>query len=229
MDTPFYIINKEELDENFSALEEALKRYWGNYIIGYSYKTNSLPWIIKEYYKKGCYAEVVSEDEYELAKIIGVDKKKIIYNGPIKSKKTFLEALKNGDVVNIDSYREISWLDDLVPGCYNIGVRVNFDIESMCIGQSQCPDEGGRFGFCYENGELEKAINLIIKKGFEIKCLHMHVSSKTRSLDIYDSTSKMVCLLKQKYNLNLSYIDIGGGFFGGNFRYIGNFVYFRSG
>lgn len=64
MKTPYYIIHKEALDENFEKLKLALEKYWDNSIIGYSYKTNALPWVVKHFDKLGCYAEVVSEDEY---------------------------------------------------------------------------------------------------------------------------------------------------------------------
>ena len=111
-----------------------------------------------------CYAEVVSEEEYRLAQLIGVENNRIIYNGPIKTKQSFIEALENGSIVNIDSQREIEWLDDVAIDKRNVGIRVNFDIEKMCLGQSQCADEGGRFGFCYENKEFHKAFVKLNKK-----------------------------------------------------------------
>ena len=215
MKTPYYVIHKEELDNGYQMLTSSLKKYWKNYLIGYSYKTNALPWVLKEFDRKGCYAEVVSEDEYKLAQLIGVNKEKIIYNGPIKTKTTFIEALQNGNIVNIDSEREIEWLDCLQPNEYNLGVRVNFDIEKFCPNQSQCGTEGGRFGFCYENNELGKAIQRIQNKGFVVKGLHLHVSSKSRSIEIYKAIASMACKIAKEYNLILSYLDIGGGFFGG--------------
>lgn len=215
MKTPYYIINKEELDANFELLKKALKKYWKNFIIGYSYKTNSLPWLIKQFDNKGCYAEVVSEDEYGLAQLVGVRNESIIYNGPIKTKNTFIEVLLNNGIVNIDSEREIQWLDELFIKDCNIGVRVNFDIEHFCPNQSQCGSEGGRFGFCYENGELYKAIQLIQDKGFKIKGLHLHVSSKSRSINVYKTIANMACKIAEEYGLTLSFVDIGGGFFGG--------------
>ena len=47
--TPYYVIHKGELDENFRKLTDALDKHWNNYTIGYSYKTNALPWIIKHF------------------------------------------------------------------------------------------------------------------------------------------------------------------------------------
>lgn len=216
LQTPYYVINKNELDKSISLLNDSLRMYWDNYIVGYSYKTNSLPWIIKYFQKQGCYAEVVSEDEYELAKLIYGNLNHIIYNGPIKTKESFLEALRNGCYVNIDSQREIYWLDDLeTKELYKIGLRVNFDIEKNCPNQSSGGTKGGRFGFCYENGELEKAIEDVKYRGFSVTGLHVHISSKTRAVDIYKASSKKICEIVKRYGLKLDYVDIGGGFFGG--------------
>lgn len=213
--TPYYVIYKEELDSNFKKLKDAIGNHWGNYIIGYSYKTNALPWIIKHFDALGCYAEVVSEDEYNLAKLIGVQKNRIIYNGPIKTKETFIEALENGCIVNIDSQREIQWLDEVPEGYRSVGIRINFDIEKMCPGQSQCAEEGGRFGFCYENGELSKVIEKLREKNVKISGIHLHTSSKSRGLDIYRAIAEMACNVQEEFGLDLDFIDVGGGFFGG--------------
>lgn len=216
MQTPYYLIDKHELDDSLAAFKAALTKYWNNYIIGYSYKTNSLPWIIEYFKDNGCYAEVVSDDEYNLAKSIGVTANKIVYNGIIKSKSTFLEAVQNRAIVNIDSNYEIEWLNELKNSSdFEVGVRVNFELEKYCPGQTQCGEEGGRFGFCYENGSLESAIKRIEEKGVKVIGLHLHVSSKTRSLDIYRAIANMAVEIAKKYNLDLKYIDFGGGFFGG--------------
>ncbi len=212
--TPYYEINKKELDNNYNNMVNALDKYWNNYIIGYSYKTNSLPWIIKYFNNKGCFSEVVSNDEYELGIMMKVEKNRFIYNGPIKTKESFIETAKNGCYINIDATRELQWATEL-KGDYKLGIRVNFDIEKMCPNQSQCGTEGGRFGFCYENGEFGKALEYLKKNNIKISGLHLHTSSKTRSLDIYKAIANMAVEIKRKFNLELNYIDIGGGFYGG--------------
>ena len=213
--TPYYVIDQKSLDDNFEKLERALKKHWSNFIIGYSYKTNALPWIIRHFDRLGCYAEVVSEEEYRLAKLVGVKKGNLIYNGPIKTKETFLEAIRDGCIVNIDSEREIDWLDELPRKNRVIGIRVNFDIERMCPGQSQCPEEGGRFGFCYKNGEFSRAVTMLQEKGARVSGLHLHTSSKSRGLDIYRAIAMVACDIQKEFRLDLDYVDVGGGFFGG--------------
>ena len=221
MKTPYFLIDKAGLDTGLQKLKEALQNAWPNYIIGYSYKTNALPWVINYFKENDCYAEVVSDDEYRLAKSIGVDKKNVIYNGIAKSKESFLEAVRNHAIVNIDSDYEIDWLDDLVSQDrvqnerYEIGIRVNFDLESYCPNQTQCGEDGERFGFCYENGELKRAIDKIESKGVHVTGLHLHKSSKTRMPDIYKAIAEVAVEIARNYDLRLSYIDIGGGFFGG--------------
>ena len=49
--TPYFLIDEESLDNNFQYLRESLESTWGNYIIGYSYKTNALPWVINHFKK----------------------------------------------------------------------------------------------------------------------------------------------------------------------------------
>lgn len=211
--TPFFLIHKAALDTGLQKLNQALHSAWSNYAIGYSYKTNALPWIIAYYRDRGCYAEVVSDDEYLLARAVGADR--IIYNGVAKSKETFLEAVARRAVVNIDAEYEIDWLDELGSGEYEVGIRVNFDLDSKCPGQTQCGEDGERFGFCYENGELKRAIDRIEAKGVRVSGLHLHKSSKTRMPEIYRAIAETAVEIARRYALRLSYIDIGGGFFGG--------------
>ena len=215
MKTPYYVIDQNELDENFQKMKLALEESWSNSIIGYSYKTNALPWIIRHFDRLGCHAEVVSEEEYLLAKKIGVAVNRLIYNGPIKTKETFLEAIENGCVVNIDAQREIEWLEELPVAQRAVGIRVNFDIETLCPGQSQCPEEGGRFGFCYENGEFARTVHLLREKNVRISGLHLHTSSKSRGLDIYRAIAETACRIQREFGFQLDYVDVGGGFFGG--------------
>lgn len=213
MQTPYYVIHKQKLNALIGELKSALNANWSNSIIGYSFKTNSLPWIVEYMKKQGCYAEVVSKDEYRIAEKMGFENY-IIYNGPVKSKETFLEAARKKCILNIDSKREVRWLLETdIPA--NVGIRVNFDLEKYCQNESQCGCEGGRFGFCYENGELENIILTLEGTKAKIKGLHLHCSSKTRSLNIYKAIANVCCQIKAKYNLDLDYVDIGGGFFGG--------------
>lgn len=222
LNTPYYTIHKDILDNSLRNLKDALETYWPNYIIGHSYKTNALPWVIEYFKDNGSYAEVVSDDEYNLAKSIGIQNNHIIYNGIAKSKKTFLEAVRDHAIVNIDAEYEIDWLDELASpdnngsnSSYEVGIRVNFDIEPICPKQTHCGVAGSRFGFCYENGELKRAIDKIASKSVKVNGIHIHKSSITRMPNIYEAIAGAAIEVAKNYDLKLKYVDIGGGFFGG--------------
>lgn len=217
LDTPCFIINEYSLKENVTNMHKALKDTWGNYIIGYSCKTNSLPWIMSFLKQEGCYAEVVSDFEYKLAKKIGFTDKEIVFNGPNKGKILFFNSLENGAIVNIDSWREISWLQEAqINNLVEVGVRVNLNLEKECPNETSVGDEGSRFGFSLENGDLEKAIiTLNSIKNVKVSGIHLHHTAKTRSLKIYRTLARAACKVAQLVDYNLKYIDIGGGFFGG--------------
>lgn len=217
LDTPCFIINEYSLKENVTNMHKALKDTWGNYIIGYSCKTNSLPWIMSFLKQEGCYAEVVSDFEYKLAKKIGFTDKEIVFNGPNKGKNLFFNSLENGAIVNIDSWREISWLQESqINNLVEVGVRVNLNLEKECPNETSVGDEGSRFGFSLENGDLEKAIiTLNSINNVKVTGIHLHHTAKTRSLKIYRTLARAACKVAQLVDYNLKYIDIGGGFFGG--------------
>ena len=217
LNTPCFIVMEKELEKNIKDMNLALKKYWNNYIIGYSYKTNSLLWIINYLKKNNCYAEVVSDLEYKLALKIGYTKDCIIFNGPNKGKNQFFDALKNGSIVNIDSFREISWLENTKFNYeIKVGIRVNFNLERECPSETIMGDEFGRFGFSLENGDLKNVVNKINSiKNVKIVGVHMHNSTKTRSLNIYKALSEKACEISKLFNYELEYVDIGGGFFGG--------------
>ena len=113
VNTPCFILNEQDIVQNIYEFKTALNTYFAKNIIAYSVKTNSLPYILKIVKDNGCYAEVVSYHEYNLAIKVGFQKEHIIYNGPMKSKETFLDALENKATVNIETWREIDWLDEL--------------------------------------------------------------------------------------------------------------------
>ncbi len=215
--TPCYIFDEQVFSENILSFFRVLNEYFERSIIGYSFKTNSLPRLLFLANKLGCYAEVVSDEEYLLAKEIGFDSDKIIFNGPVKGKAVFLDAIENGSLVNIDSYREVRWLSELeLDKSINIGIRVNIDLEHYLPGHTSTGELGGRFGFSYENGSLHRLIQEIKQlSNINIDRLHMHISNATKSVEVYKCLAKLACEIIDKESVVPSYIDLGGGYFGG--------------
>uniref|UniRef100_UPI001C3E50C6 hypothetical protein n=1 Tax=Picosynechococcus sp. (strain ATCC 27264 / PCC 7002 / PR-6) TaxID=32049 RepID=UPI001C3E50C6 len=66
-ETPAFVIDGEVLDGFVDRFAAALEGSWPHSILSYSFKTNSLPWLISYMRERGVWAEVVSDAEYELA------------------------------------------------------------------------------------------------------------------------------------------------------------------
>ena len=214
--TPCFVLNVDKALCNIIGFKTALINRFKNNILGYSVKTNSFPGWLDIVKDNGGYAEVVSYDEYNLVLKCGFDKSHIIYNGPMKDKASFIDALENGAIVNIEKKRELDWLLELDRNkSYKIGIRVNLNIS--VISPEDCKEEESysRFGFSYENGELKSAIDHIAGLDHVVlKGLHLHRTSKTRSINTYKNICLYALNIIKEYDLNLSYIDIGGGFYG---------------
>lgn len=230
LDTPCYIFDTEELEKNFLDFSRALIESWGQRsCVGYSVKTNPFPWILDEARKCGCMAEVVSDEEYYLALSRGFSPDQIIFNGPVKGKEWFRFAVRNGSVVNVDSRREIRWLRELSDEGdtdIRVGVRANIDLERFCPGQTIGGSEPGRFGFCYEDGDLAWAINEVRGiPGARVVGLHMHVTTYGRFPETYRVLASHASRIIDDYALaeDLAYVDMGGGYYGGGSRNEGKY------
>lgn len=218
--TPYFVIDEAILQKYYDMLTDSLKQNWNNYLVGYSFKTNSLPWLVSFVKKNGAFAEVVSEDEYSLARYLGFENSEIVYNGPYKGEQSFRDVLLAGGYVNLDSQMELSWLTKLASEYpdrnFEVGVRANFNLEKMCPGETTMGEVSGRFGFCYETGKFAQALSILQKiSNVSVVGLHLHSSSKSRSVNIFRSIAQMACQLKEEFNLKLSYVDLGGGYCGG--------------
>ena len=93
MKTPYFLISRKEFDNNVALLNKAINRHWKNTIVGYSVKSNGMPWVLKYMKEQGFYAEVVSDDEYSLAKACGYPINRIIYNTSVRDNELYLKAL----------------------------------------------------------------------------------------------------------------------------------------
>lgn len=216
--TPYYRADEAALDGDIRLLKDSLSSSWASFICSYSVKTNSLPWLLSKLKDNGFYAEVVSKEEYELALKLGYAPSHVVYNGPIKDRGIFEKVLRDGGIVNIDSSDEEEWireLSDKLPSI-NIGIRVNYDLSSLVPGEQLADDEGSRFGYCYENGELARVIAYTgTLKNVHIAGLHLHSSTRSRSVDAYRALAKVAVKIAAEFKLELDYVDMGGGYYGG--------------
>lgn len=237
LNTPCFIFDEEALRANFNDFNAALRKSWsGDSRVAYSVKTNPFPWVLQCARSCDCLAEVVSDEEYALALDEGYAPEKIIFNGPIKGKEWFVWALEHGSMVNIDSEREVRWLEEMAQqlrsfgdkgasqlSAMKVGVRANIDLDSFCPGETVTGKNKGRFGFSYEGGKLGEVFGRLRAAGVKISGLHMHVTTLSRSQKVYQVLASHAAKIISEYQLgdSLRFVDMGGGFYGGGKANVG--------
>lgn len=220
--TPCYIIDADVFSENMSAFQKAFSHYWeGSVSFGYSIKTNHTPAFLKLAQRLDMYAEAVSDDEYFASILSGYSPDRTILNGPQKSEELLMQLFSTECIINFDNMQDLLALKNFKEKGFTvkakIGLRVNFDMESRCPGEMTAGPEVSRFGFCVENGDFAAAVDELHQLKIPVSGLHMHYSSKSRSQQIFKELAAMAARLLEKHQLKqeLTFVDIGGGFFYG--------------
>ena len=160
----------------------------GPTILSYSFKTNALPWLLS-YMRTWVWGRSRLRHRVRTGLSDGLEPDQIVYNGPIKSRDRLWATLVQGSVVNLDSKREVIWTAELAgrlpETTLAVGLRVNWDVNSYCPGESTSTSAHSRFGFNPESGELDAAITTLTDAGVNIAGLHMHRNSQTQSIAVF--------------------------------------------
>ncbi len=214
---PVYIVDLNKFEKNCNAVMSPFKKEWGvNIIFGYSVKTNRDKRLIKYAYDNmGWFIEVVSPHEYLYCEDMGISRERMIFNGPCKENliKCSSNICKCINLDNLDEVKKVVLKDGLQNSM--VGVRLNFDLERKCPGETTVGREVSRFGFDYNGKDVFEAISILKKYGLKKIGLHLHTSTKTRSIDVFKGLVSFACSFKSMIDIPISFIDIGGGFFGG--------------
>ena len=131
--SPFYVMNPDLYELNVRAFADAFRKYYDKIIIGYSFKTNYVPALCLRAKQIGCYAEVVSAMEMDIA--LGLGFEKIIFNGPIKRKDALVRAIEHRAIINIDAE-------------YEVDFQKNCCFFRRIIGYGKCRCNDGAVGVC---------------------------------------------------------------------------------
>lgn len=205
----FYLVDLGAFQANFHDLRDAFRAYYRNTELAYSYKTNYLPRLCRLVNDWGGYAEVVSRMEYEMALIAGVDPRRVIVNGPYKTRDDLQDALCEGALVNLDAPYQIDLMEELggFDAPVRVGVRCNFDVGDQRV---------SRFGFDAEEAELQRVVQrLRALRNVDVMGLHFHYPLPGRRPAGYAAVARrMIDLAKTLFpQEGPRVIDIGGGYF----------------
>lgn len=203
----FYVFNEDKLLDNFADLKKSFGNFFPKFSIAYSFKTNYTPYLCNLLKGQYALAEVVSEMELLSALKLGFHGDNIIFNGPFKSIKSIGIAIHNNVIIHIDSKEELLLIVEQRNKFYSnshvqVGIRTNFELEGF---------PKSRFGL--NENDLVDVLRII--NGFDfliLKGLHCH--HPHRNLKSFEERMEKLASLCIKFNLDIEYLDIGGGFYG---------------
>jgi len=208
--TPLLVLDRGRLEADYRRFRDAFERLYPKVEICYSYKTNPLPGALAVLHELGALAEVISHFELWLALSLGVSPESILLNGPGKGEDAIELAVERGvKLINIDSLDEI----ELVAAAARrhgrrqaVGVRV-----VTSVGWSS------QFGLSIAEGEALEAYRRLT--GYEELLpvgLHVHLGTAVRELRTYLQAIREVLTfvrrVRNAFGVDLSYLDLGGGF-----------------
>jgi diaminopimelate decarboxylase len=210
--SPLFVLSENSIRSTFKKAKKAFGTRFPKVQFAWSYKTNYLNAICNIFHQEGSWAEVVSGFEYDKAINLGVDGRKIIFNGPDKSEQDLTKAITNDSLIHIDHLDEfysITELADKLNKRPRVAIRVNMDTGVYPMWD--------RFGFNCENGQAWDAINKIMhSEKMELVGLHCHIGTFMLSPSAYgiaaSKLAELALAIEQKYKHEIKYIDMGGGF-----------------
>ena len=222
--TPVYLMSKTIIDDRCTLFSEILKKEYPNSIISYASKAFCCKEIYRIIKKHNFSCDVVSGGELATALSAGFDKDKIFFHGNNKTPYEIEYAIKN-NVLNfiVDNDTEIENILRILKKIknfqkkINIIVRVNPGIEAHTHEFVQTAKTDSKFGIDINNIDTEKFILKIIEqKELNFLGLHCHIGSQIFDKEPYIIATKKLCdflvKLKQKHNIDVGMINIGGGF-----------------
>ncbi len=210
--SPLFVISEKAIRNNIRKAKKAFENRYPKIQFAWSYKTNYLDAVCRTFHQEGSWAEVVSGFEFDKALNNQVDGSKIIFNGPDKSEDDLRKAVAHNALIHIDHLDELYSLQEIAKESSKkarVAIRVNMDTGIYPMWD--------RFGFNYENGQAWDALNKIMRsENMELIGLHTHIGTFMLSPNAYAvAAGKLADLaigIKDKYQHEIQYIDMGGGF-----------------
>ncbi len=205
---PLFILSTKVIQNRIDTLIKHASNNNISLVVAYSLKTN-YEFLRTSILKKNMNikVEVVSDEEYSLAKRYKVPRDKIVYNGPYKKKESLYEALCNKSIVHIDNFSEFKRVISMDKSLLK-GARLGFRWKH------RKGEEKSRFGM--EEGEIIKAIKKFQEHKIFPAGLHVHLGTDIYNLTFYKNQIEhflsFSTFLENKFKFRFKYLDLGGGF-----------------
>ena len=210
--SPLFVVDEKKIIYRYNQMKDKFSALYPKTEIAYAYKANYLLEICILINKQGGLAEVISGFEYQIAKSLGIEGKKIIVNGPYKPREELIPLMADGCIINVDNLEELARINDIAmkqDKKVDIGIRVNANIGKL---------PWYKFGFNVESKEAFNTAETIKSKftNINLKGIHIHIGTNITQPDLYRKAVLVVLDLtkkiKDELGIKIDYINMGGGY-----------------
>lgn len=214
--TPLYVYSRNQLVENFHAVDDPLKEL--DHRTCYALKANSNPFLLRVLAEEGAGADVVSAGELHLALKAGFRPEHIVFAGVGKREDEIEYALNEGIYCfNAESTQELQLISLVALRLQKqarVALRINPNINAESHPYIATGLKEHKFGI-----DADQAVEAFrFAAGLpqlEIIGVHTHIGSQVLKVSPYaESAAFAANLVTQLRNegLKISHIDFGGGF-----------------
>lgn len=216
--TPLYVYDEATIRSMTHSYKDAFKTYpkMKMMFASKAFMTKAICRIMQQ---EGFGLDLCSGGEIYTAKTAGFDMSKTLFNGNNKSYDELNMALEFGvGTISVDNFFELALLNNIAESQnkkVRILLRITPGIECHTHEYIQTGHLDSKFGF--DLTVLDEAIDLIFDeyKNLNLVGLHAHIGSQIFEKKVYfdevDVIFKEIKRIKDKYNIELSEINLGGG------------------
>ena len=211
--TPFYLYSENQIKKNYLNFYKTFKKI--NPLICFAAKANTNSTILKTLAKLGSGADVVSGGELLKAIKAGIKPNKIVFSGVGKTEDELMLAIKKRILlINVESESEALLINKIAKKLNKeatIGFRLNPNVDAKTHKKISTGKAENKFGLSIKNFKLiySKMRKL---KNLKLEAISVHIGSQILSDVPYKKTLNVLEKVISDLNLNLKYIDLGGGF-----------------
>ena len=213
--TPLYVYSHAELASRARTWSEAIKGTQDR--VFFAMKANSTKAILKEFFKAGIGADIVSGGELMRALNAGLKAQSVVYSGVGKSAREIAAALEAGILCfNIESESELYRISNTaceLGKTATVSFRVNPDVDAKTHPYISTGLKNNKFGIPY-NDALRIYKTAVSLPGIRISGIDAHIGSQITDIAPFvhalEKVLDIVDTLAQS-SIVLDHIDVGGG------------------
>ena len=216
--TPLYVFDEQTIRTIAREYKQAFKAYPKVSML-YASKAFMTKAVVRILDEEGFGFDMVSGGEIYTAAAAGANMKKCLFNGNNKSYDELQMAVELGvGLISVDNFLELALLNEVAKSnnkTVDILLRVTPGIECHTHEYIQTGHLDSKFGF--DLTQVDEAVELILEEYQNLNPvgLHAHIGSQIFETNIYydevEVLLKEAGRLKEKYSLNLTHINLGGG------------------